>query len=478
MKKIFNIIGISAIFALTACESDITTLNVDPKNPVAVDAANIFGSAQERLFSLEASSSVNLNPTRFFTQQWTQTTYTDESNYDLVTRQINTNYFNRLYNILQTFEDAKVTLNKDAAMDADEKKNRLAQIELMSIYTWQMLVDTFGDVPYSEALKATDDTNKYLYPKYDDALIIYKDLIARLNTSLATINTSKGGFQKDYMYNGSMGHWKKFGNSLKLKMALNLADVDNALAKATAESAYTGGVISNQSESAFCPFPGGLFPNPIYADVIQSGRKDYVASNTLVDYMDADSDPRLDKFFKPADGQTTIVGGVYGTNNDYYAFAHISDKVTAANAPAYIMDYAEVSLFLAEAAARGYSVGGTAASYYDQGIAASMDFWGVSSAQKAAYIAAHPFVQGNWKTLLGKQSWYALYNRGHEAWTFNRRLDYPQFEPSDESVLASVPTRMNYPAKEQQINGVNWKVAADKITGGDKATSKVFWDKF
>lgn len=478
MKKIFNIIGISAIFALTSCESDITSLNVDPKNPVAVDASNIFASAQERLFSLEASSSVNLNPTRFFTQQWTQTTYTDESNYDLVTRQINTNYFNRLYNILQTLEEARVTLNKSTTIGADEKKNRLAQVEMLSIYTWQMLVDTYGDVPYTEGLKATDDSNKFLYPKYDDAFEIYKNLITRINAALGNVNTAKTGFEKDYMYSGQMNLWKKFGNSVKLKLALNLADVDATLAKATAESAFTGGVISNQSESAFCPYPGGLFPNPIYADVIQSGRKDYVAADTLVDALTADNDPRLDKFFKPADGQTTIVGGTYGTNNDYYAFAHIADRVTAANAPAYIIDYAEVSLFLAEAAARGYSVGGTAATYYAQGIGASMDFWGVSATQKAAYIAAHPFVQSNWKTLIGKQSWYALYNRGHEAWTFNRRLDYPHFEPSDESVLASVPTRMNYPAKEQQINGVNWKVAADKITGGDKATSKVFWDKF
>lgn len=478
MKKIFNIIGIAAFFVLSSCENDITTLNVDPKNPLVVDASNIFGSAQERLFSLEATSSVNLNPTRFFTQQWTQTTYTDESNYDLVTRQINTNYFNRLYNILETYENARVTLNNVTSIDAIEKKNKLAQIELLSIFTWQMLVDTYGDVPYTEALKATDDSNKYLYPKYDDALIIYKDLIKRVDASLSTINSSKSGFEKDYMYAGNMSLWKKFGNSLKLKLALNLADVDPILSKATAESAYLGGVISSQDQSAYCTYPGGLFPNPIYADVIQSGRKDYVASNTLVDALELDNDPRLGKFFKPADGQATIVGGVYGTNNDYYAFAHISDKVTAANAPSYILDYAEVSLFLAEAAARGYSVGDTAENYYIKGIGASMDFWGVSSAEKTNYITAHPFVQSNWKQLIGKQSWYALYNRGHEAWTFNRRLDYPKFIPSDESVLSKVPTRMNYPATEQQINGVNWKVAADKIVGGDKATSKIFWDKF
>lgn len=478
MKKLLNIIGVVAVFVLSSCESDITNLNVDPKNPLQVDAANIFGSAQERLFSLEASSSVNLNPTRFFTQQWTQTTYTDESNYDLVTRQINSAYFNRLYTILETYENARVTLSKDTSMNPDEKKNRLAQIELLSVYTWQMLVDTYGDVPYSDALKATDDSNKYLYPKYDDALVIYKDLIKRIDASLVTINTSKSGFVKDFMYKGNMSLWKKFGNSLKLKVAMNLADVDVALSKATAESAFSGGVFSNQAESASCPYPGGLFPNPIYADVIQSKRKDYVASNTLVDSMVADNDPRLNKFFKPADGATSIEGGVYGTNNDYDSFSHISDKVTAANAPAYILDYAEIQLLLAEAASRNYSVGDTAANYYSKAITASMEFWDVSSAETTAYIAAHPFVQANWKTLIGKQSWYALYNRGHEAWTFNRRLDYPHFVPSEESVLAKVPTRMNYPAREQQINGVNWKVAADKIVGGDKATSKVFWDKF
>ena len=72
-----------------------------------------------------------------------------------------------------------------------------------------------------------------------------------------------------------------------------------------------------------------------------------------------------------------------------------------------------------------------------------------------------------------------MYNRGFEAWTFNRRLDYPKFEIPENSVLDAVPTRMAYPATEQNLNNTNWKEAVTHLPGGkDTPITKVFWDKF
>ena len=110
MKKILFIITVlsASMPFITSCESDITTLNVDPKHPDTLPSKTFFATAQYNLFEQLNTASVNRNISRFFTQQWTETTYTDESNYDMVTRQINTNHWNFMYrNILNTVKLAK-----------------------------------------------------------------------------------------------------------------------------------------------------------------------------------------------------------------------------------------------------------------------------------------------------------------------------------------------------------------------------------
>ena len=97
MKKAIFILGMAfSFFALNSCERDITTLNVDPKHPSTLPAQTFFASSQYNLIERMITPSVNSNIARLFTQQWTQTTYTDESNYDFVTRQINTNHCSNL----------------------------------------------------------------------------------------------------------------------------------------------------------------------------------------------------------------------------------------------------------------------------------------------------------------------------------------------------------------------------------------------
>lgn len=107
-----------------------------------------------------------------------------------------------------------------------------------------------------------------------------------------------------------------------------------------------------------------------------------------------------------------------------------------------------------------------------------MSHWHVSSADAATYLAANPYNAANWKQSIGEQAWFAMYNRGYEAWTFSRRLDYPKFVNPVGSDTKGVPTRMTYPAPEQSLSKANYEAAAAALPGGDDATSKVFWDKF
>src|SRR5699024_2521244 len=143
MKKILYIIGILmfTIPFMTSCERDITTLNVDPKHPDTLPSEVFFSTAQYNLFDRMNGANVNQNISRFFTQQWTETTYTDESNYDMVTRQINTNHWNHMYrNVLNAIKLGKEKLDVEALNSGDpsynpvSKNNRWAQLEIMEIY--------------------------------------------------------------------------------------------------------------------------------------------------------------------------------------------------------------------------------------------------------------------------------------------------------------------------------------------------------
>lgn len=485
MKKILYIVGILTftIPFMTSCERDITALNVDPKHPDTLPSEVFFSTAQYNLFDRMNGANVNQNISRFFTQQWTETTYTDEANYDMVTRQINTSHWNHMYrNVLNAIKLGKEKLEAEALISSEpahtlaNKNNRWAQMEIIEIYTWANLVDTYNNIPYSDALKAMPGGTGSLSPKYDDAKTIYADLIKRLGDVQSKITVGQNAYS-DYSYNGDMSKWMKLANSIKLRLGINLADVDATLAKTTVESAVQKGVLASNADNFLINYTSGNFASPLYknVNVVGSGRKDFVAADTFVDFMNENNDPRRSAYFTQIGG--AYVGATYGASSAFDNFSHVADDIIKENGVGDLMDYSEVSFLLAEAAQRGFSVGGTAAGFYNQAIQASMDYWKVPTADAAAYIAAHPYNAVNWKQSIGEQSWMAMYNRGYEAWTFNRRLDYPVFEVPEESVLDSMPKRMAYPAPEQSLNQTNWAQAVAALPGKqDVPTTSVFWD--
>src|SRR5688572_16302094 len=188
MKKIF--ITIMSLAVLMSCE-DLTELNENPKRSPVAPAGSLFANAQKSLVDNLTTPNVNLNIFRLLSQQWTETTYTDESNYDLGTRNIPQGWWHALYrDVLQDLREAKKITNADTKLDAAVKTNQVAMAEILEVYTWALLVDTFGDIPYEDALKVTASETDILTPSYDDDAVIYPDLIARLNTALGQLDVS------------------------------------------------------------------------------------------------------------------------------------------------------------------------------------------------------------------------------------------------------------------------------------------------
>ncbi|MCS3530511.1 SusD/RagB family nutrient-binding outer membrane lipoprotein [Chryseobacterium sp. JUb7] len=471
-KKLLYTGGVVAsLFMFNSCQSDITSLNEDPKHPSEVPSGNMLATSMYQGFYYMYTGSVNFNNYRFFTQQWTETIYTQETNYNLTTRNQPRNHFRRMYvYTLAPLEQAKKDLPKEINADPEVVDNKWATLEIASVFTWENIVDTFGNVPYKEALQA--ETIKS--PKYDDAKTIYLDLISRLNAAIAKIHSSKQGYPEDLVYKGDMTKWIKFANSIKLRLAINLADVDPATSKAAAESAIAGGVLASASDSYSLKFDGNTFTNPLFDDLVASGRNDYIPSNIMVNPMNTKSDPRRAAYFTQVGG--IYKGGTYGTANSFASNSHVNPSYLTGNAPANLLSYTEVLFLKAEAAQRGYNVGGgTAASLYADAITASMLENGVTATDAATYIAANPYNAANWKQSIGYEGWIAMWNNPFAAWNFTRRLDNPILTAPPSSYIGGIPYRMPYSDQEYVTNNANVSAAASAI-GGDKATTKLFWD--
>lgn len=489
MKKIL-LIGLPALLlSATSCVDSLSDYNVDPKSAVRVPAVTLVSTAERALARQVTTSSVNNNPFRLYVQYWAETTYFDESIYDIKTRQIDRNSWNQFYlgggttdptidgtGVLRNLLEAKNLITADASLDPKVKANQLACIEVLAVYTWSVLVNEFGNVPYTEAL----DITKPL-PKYDDAKTIYSDLFTRLDVAITALDISAGGLGgADLIYQGDMSGWKKFANSLKLRMALTIADDDQDKAKAYAAQAAPN-VFASNADNATLDFVAST-PNthPVWEDLVQSGRKDFIGTSFFVDRLKALSDPRLPIYFKPVSGTTKFIGGSYGEGNVAANFSNAGTALEDPQQPGVLESYSEVEFLLAEAAARKLVAPGTEATHYASAVMASIEEWGGSDADAATYLAQptvdYATATGGFKEKIGVQKWIALYNQPTQAWTEWRRLDYPVLT-KPEGALSDIPLRLTYPTPEGNVNGANYTAASTAI-GGDEVTTRIFWDKF
>jgi len=475
MKKLIILI-IAIVFA--SC-SDLENLNQNIKDPAAVPGESLFTSAQKSLVDQMVDLNVNNNNCKLWAQYLQETTYTDESNYDQTTRTIPERHWSFLYkDALKDFDEASKVITSTTYLTSEIealKPNKLAIIEILNVYTYSILVETFGNVPYSEALDIDN-----LLPAYDDGETVYKALIERLTTAINALDTNKGSFgSADRIYFGDVMSWKKFAASLKLRMGILLSDVDNSFANATVKAAVTSGVFSSNTDNAAYDYqPSDPNTNPIHDNLVLSGRHDFVGAKTIVDMMNDLGDYRRPSYFLPT-SNGTYIGGEIGSTASYASYSHVSARVEAALEPGIILDYAEVEFLLAEAAARNFDVSGTAKEHYDAAITASFEFWNapnVTSYLAQSNVDYDTVLAGSsWKEVIGNQKWLALYNRGVEAWTSIRLLDFPIMAPAAEAV-SGYPVRYTFPIIEQTLNAANYNAAASAI-GGDLPETKLFWDK-
>ena len=479
MKKILIIL--LAFLAVSCSKQKLANLNTDVKHPANVPGNTLFSDAEKNLSDQDVQINVNYNNFDLWSQYLTETTYTDEANYNIFSRNVpQTAWLVYYRNILENFKrsDSLIKLETFVAPgDIAAQKNSLTIIDILSCYAWDQMETMWGNIPYSEALNIND-----VSPKYDDALTIHKDLIARVTADVAALDVSNGSFgSADLIYGGDVSMWKEFANGLLVKMAIQIADVssESSLVQSTIQAAM-GGVFPNAGDNAMFNYLNGVpNENPINDNIVLSGRNDYVAANTIIDAMTSLNDPRMPLYFDQNLGADTYLGGAYGHTSAWPNFSHVNLNISNNGAfPHPLMTYSEIQFYLAEAAARGI-ISGSAATYYSNAVTASIEFWGGTAAEATTYLAqaSVAYDAANWKQSIGTQAWISFYLRGYQAWTEWRRLDVPVMNepPNPYAGVVTFPFRYPYPSNEQTLNHDNYTAAATAI-GGDKMSTKLYWD--
>jgi hypothetical protein len=451
-----SVLAVALVASATAC-SGLTDINTNPNGPVDVPPPSILAGALRSVVGgadgVDGVTSLNIRGGGLWVQYYAEIQYRDEDKY--IVRPGTSGGWG-LYN--GPLEDFQRMIDKGVATNTP---NWAAVGRIMKSYTFSVMTDAMGDIPYSEALKG----GSLLTPQYDTQQAIYTDLLAQLTQASQEIDSAGIGFKTgDIMYGGNMTRWRKFANSLRLRLAMHLANVAPTTAAAEAQAAVTAGVFGTNADNAQLLYlAASPNQNPIYTDVHLNSRDDYGLSKTYVDSLTHWNDPRLPIFAQLNTDTIPIYEGLpNGLNNgEGPNLSHIS-RIGAywretPDAPLALLTYSEVLFLEAEAAQRGW-IAGDPATFYAAAIQASMEQYGVDPAAITTYLAQAQ-VQYNVATGLTQiayQKWVSLFMQGMEAWTEVRRTGVPALVPGPRVVgFTGIPERLPYDDQEQVLNKAN-----------------------
>jgi Starch-binding associating with outer membrane len=500
MKKQFKIYtailaSMVAMVLMQSCTKNFEDINDDPNNPKDVPTSYFLTGAQKGLMDTHWDAFWGGQVGNQLAQYWSSNQYTSESRYQFRTG-VTSDVWSDLYGggtngaafIVGGLMELQHIINlctaePDKFALYGDPQNQIAVALVLKCWALQNMTDVWGNIPYSEALKGTENPQ----PAYDAQRDVYTQLLTDINTALGKMNNGDGP-QGDIIYGGNMNSWRKFANSLKMRIAMRMADKESATASAAINAALADGIMESNADNALFTYTTSSpnFSLYYYNNAIDN-RNDYCASNTMVDVMSALNDPRIGEFYSPAQNSGTFVGEVYGLSEANGAatmdadVSQRSEKILAADFPGIYMTYSETQFILAEAVERGY-VAGVAADYYNAGIQASFDFWEAGDAttyiaQSGVNYTLQMTGGATWKQIIGKQKWISLYMQGLQGWAEWRRLDFGILNPPADGPLdgSGIPNRIYYPVDEQTLNASSYSAAVAN-QGADALETKLWWD--
>jgi hypothetical protein len=478
---------VGLVWAMSACNS-LTDINTNPNQPTDVGPGLLLPNSIRNGVEAAYGAGEYNSHTGIWAYQIVELQYPDEERGAVRPARMD-GYWNGYYT--GPLMDIEAVIDKgtnDPAYNLDDNIRAVGMI--WKAWLFDLVTDYWGDAPYTEALGQTDPETGLLNttPAYDTQQFIYNAMLADL-TSAATMLEDPGTIDfggGDLLYGSDFEAWRRFANSLRMRLAMRLSEVDETTAASEFAAAYAAGGFESNADNAMLRWPGSPYENPEYENYL--GRDDHGISGFLVDTMTALSDPRLPLYAEPAESDGVYRGldnglGALPLGTDLGDYSRIGNfwRADGAATPAMVMSYSEVLFLEAEAVFRGW-ISGDAQTLYEDAIRANMNQYdefgvGPSDTDIDTYIAGPAAYAGTLDQIL-VQKWLALYMNGPEAWFDNRRTDVPFLPPGPDLELVRIPVRFHYPSGEQSYNSdaLAAAVSSQGLTGPTDLVSPVWWD--
>ncbi|MEP7145038.1 MAG: SusD/RagB family nutrient-binding outer membrane lipoprotein [Ferruginibacter sp.] len=510
MKKLFSysLLAVLLIFAVS-CDKGLEDLNKNKTSPTAVDPASLLNNA-----------TINTSfPTRsvLFDVGIVQQMVTPNggvlagANFNQDSRDQSGIWGAYYQNVIKYTRD--VIRN---TKDIPARSNLYNMARILQAYTFMMLTDEFGAIPYTEGGAGYSDG--IFFPKYDAQQDIYPKIIQELTEAAAALSASGTVESSDILYSGNITQWKKFGYSLLLRAGMRLSKVDAAKAQSIVQAAFTGGVITDNADNAYMRHDAN-FTQPIGNMLNGSEAANFYLAKPFVDQLKSTNDPRLQAIAiryagaTSGNGQTVAagttdpakqVGMPMGYDNgsivpraasdglaSFYDYSQADRRrIVKTNAPVYFVTASQTLLLLAEARFRNWITAGSAEQYFSNGIKAHMDQMAsydagssVATGDRDTYIMANPLATGTELKQINTQYWISSFLNGPEAFANFRRSGFPALTPNPygqpnnpDVPNATFIRRLTYPTSELSVNAQNVNAAIAE-QGADKLSTRVWWDK-
>jgi hypothetical protein len=511
-KFILAVVMFSMVLA--SCTKDFTDTNTDPNNTPSSQPHQLLAPA------LVGIMGYNQLRNRNFNNELMQVTVNRNDGEGTVFRyDYRSNWSDNLYNGWYLEMTNLKDMHRIASDTATLNKSYQAISLILQSWVYSMLTDTYGDVPYFQSNQAKDTLR--FEPAFDTQKDIYTDIFKKLEEANTLLGSSPPAIvaSSDPVYNGDVAKWRRFGNSLYLRLLLRISGKAEVAAATIAKikeivdtKASTYPKISKNDESAILRWTGA---GPYVSPFITVREQDFRAPSLgsfFIETLGKWNDPRINipvygtgtptktNRWGIAPSQGNFIGVPSGylpgqdpgqkayfysnTNNSGAGPSLMNDPMTG-----MIMNFAEVNLMYAEAAVKGW-INGTAKTFYENGADASIKLWlpnwpdtstkiyNIQDQLAAADIDwDDTYTEDQKMELIHLQKYYALFLVDLQQWFEYRRTGHPNL-PKGPGLKNNgvMPARMTYPVYVQSTNPTNYKIAVAN-QGPDAISTQVWWQK-
>ncbi len=508
MKKIksFMVALVALTTVASSCMGDFGDLNVNPNNPSEAYTSMLFTYSARRVRYYTMNS--------YYYDPWiaTWTGYLAESlNNQYGPMQTTVNYGTSTYYVyvirnLNTIiemnedEDTKSTI---AVTSFGDNANQIAVAKTLRAFFFMTLTDILGPLPYTEAFRGESDD--IWQPAFDSQEYIYQALDEDLRDAYALFDPSGSLSSADILYDGDISKWMKFNASLRMMMAIKMADVDPANGRERFAQAYADGAMETVEDGFHYTFDTN---SDAYAWMYYVGNTDYSAANlnfvpnkVIVDALRDHQDPRMFSYFTldgykgTVDGDPTdfdaYVGVPYGLESNSavtqaaQGCCSVAASYCEAQATYGIITTARTLLVEAEAAELGW-IDADPATLYEAGIRASFEFQSTYHTavdgvdDYIASVALSPDTETALQQIVMQRFLAGFLTDGIEAWSDWRRYNIPTLPIYEGQAMEGIevyPYRMQYADSDKQYNETNAQAAIDTyLNGNDDRWQRLWWD--